>query len=138
MDNEWIRNFGFSHEEVFRNAQTQQVIRHIRTTWGDEPEFLWEKFPENAVFRRQDNAKWYAALLTVQSDKLGFPTAERMEILDIRADAETMARSLDFERYFPGYHMNKRTWLTVRLDGVVPFAEIAALIARSYELAAKK
>ncbi len=138
MDNEWIRNFGFSHEEVFRNEQTQQVIRHIRTTWGDEPEFLWEKFPENAVFRRQDNAKWYAALLTVQADRLGFPTTERMEILDIRADAETMAQSLDFERYFPGYHMNKRNWLTVRLDGVVPFAEIVPLIARSYELAAKK
>ena len=132
MDNEWIRNFGFSHEEVFRNEQTQQVIRHIRATWGNEPEFLWEKFPENAVFRRQDNAKWYAVLLTVQADKLGFPTAERMEILDIRADA------LDFERYFPGYHMNKRNWLTVRLDGVVPFAEIVPLIARSYELAAKK
>ena len=138
MDNEWIRNFGFSHEEVFRNEQTQQVIRHIRTTWGDEPEFLWEKFPENAVFRRQDYAKWYAALLTVQADRLGFPTTERMEILDIRADAETMAQSLDFERYFPGYHMNKRNWLTVRLDGVVPFAEIVPLIARCYELAAKK
>ena len=46
---------------------------------------------------------------------------ERTEILDIRADAETMARSLDFEHYFPGYHMNKRTWLTVRLDGSVTF-----------------
>lgn len=138
MDNEWLRNFGFAHEEVFRNEQTQQVIRHIRATWGDEPGFLWEKFPENAVFRRQDNAKWYAAILTVQAGKLGFPDEARMEILDIRADAETMAQSLDFEHYFPGYHMNKRTWLTVRLDGSVPFGEIAPLIARSYELAGKK
>ena len=48
------------------------------------------------------------------------------------------SRSLDFEHYFPGYHMNKRTWLTVRLDGSVPFGEIAPLIARSYELAGKK
>lgn len=138
MDNEWIRNFGFAHEEVFRNEQTQQVIRHIRATWGDEPEFLWKKFPENAVFRRQDNAKWYAVILTVQAGKLGLADEERTEILDIRADAETMARSLDFEHYFPGYHMNKRTWLTVRLDGSVPFGEIAPLIARSYELAGKK
>ena len=66
------------------------------------------------------------------------PRQGRTEILDIRADAETMARSLDFEHYFPGYHMNKRTWLTVRLDGSVPFGEIAPLIARSYELAGKK
>ena len=138
MENNWIQDFGFAHEEIFRCENTHQIIRYIRATWGDEPEFLWEKFPDNAVFRRQDNAKWYAALLTVRGDKLGFSEEERMEILDIRADAETMAQRLDFERYFPGYHMNKRNWLTVRLDGTVPFGEIAPLIARSYELAAKK
>ena len=43
-----------------------------------------------------------------------------------------------FPAVLPGYHMNKRTWLTVRLDGSVPFGEIAPLIARSYELAGKK
>nr|WP_281548610.1 MmcQ/YjbR family DNA-binding protein [Alistipes onderdonkii] len=138
MGNDWTEDFGFAREEIFRCEETLRTIRHIRAAWGDEPEFLWERFPENAVFRRHDNAKWYAAILTVQSDKLGFPEAERMEILDIRADAETMARLLDFEHYFPGYHMNKRTWLTVRLDGSVPFGEIAPLIARSYELAGKK
>ncbi len=61
-----------------------------------------------------------------------------MEVLDIRADAETQARLLDYNRYFPGYHMNKQHWLTIRLDGVVPLDEITPLIARSYELAAKK
>ena len=77
-------------------------------------------------------------ILTVQAGKLGLADEERTEILDIRADAETMARALDFEHYFPGYHMNKRTWLTVRLDGSVALGEIAPLIARSYELAGKK
>lgn len=138
MANDWKEDIGFAREEIFRSETTLRTIRHIRATWGDEPEFLWEKFPDYAVFRRRDNARWYAVILTIGADKLGFPEAERMEILDIRADAETMARLLDFEHYFPGYHMNKRTWLTVRLDGSVPFGEIAPLIARSYELAAKK
>ena len=120
MGSDWTKDFGFAREEIFRSEETLRTIRHIRASWGGEPEFLWEKFPDYAVFRRQDNAKWYAVILTV------------------RADAETMARSLDFEHYFPGYHMNKRTWLTVRLDGSVPFGEIAPLIARSYELAGKK
>lgn len=138
MGNDWTKDFGFAREEIFRSEETLRTIRHIRASWGGEPEFLWEKFPDYAVFRRQDNAKWYAVILTVQAGKLGLADEGRTEILDIRADAETMARALDFEHYFPGYHMNKRTWLTVRLDGSVPFGEIAPLIARSYELAGKK
>lgn len=34
----------------------------------------------------------------------------------------------------PGYHMNKRHWNTVLLDGSVPDAEIFSLIDHSYEL----
>lgn len=34
----------------------------------------------------------------------------------------------------PGYHMDKRHWNTVRLDGSVPTAEIARLVDHSYDL----
>jgi predicted DNA-binding protein (MmcQ/YjbR family) len=34
----------------------------------------------------------------------------------------------------PGYHLNKRHWNTVRLDGSVPDTELAAWIDDSYEL----
>ena len=100
MGSDWTKDFGFAREEIFRSEETLRTIRHIRASWGGEPEFLWEKFPDYAVFRRQDNAKWYAVILTVQAGKLGLADEERTEILDIRADAETMARSLDFEHYF--------------------------------------
>jgi predicted DNA-binding protein (MmcQ/YjbR family) len=33
----------------------------------------------------------------------------------------------------PGYHLNKRHWNTVALDGTVPDAELAAMIEHSYE-----
>lgn len=34
----------------------------------------------------------------------------------------------------PGYHMNKRHWNTVALDGTVPAEEILELVEHSYEL----
>ena len=34
----------------------------------------------------------------------------------------------------PGYHMNKRHWNTVELDGTVPDPEWRAMIEHSYEL----
>lgn len=37
----------------------------------------------------------------------------------------------------PGYHMNKRHWNTVELDGTVPEQELRQLIDLSYELVVK-
>ncbi|MBW8481090.1 MmcQ/YjbR family DNA-binding protein [Actinomadura parmotrematis] len=33
----------------------------------------------------------------------------------------------------PGYHLNKRHWVTVRYDGVLPDEEILALVEQSYD-----
>lgn len=43
-----------------------------------------------------------------------------------------------FEAVKPGYHMNKRHWNTVILDGSVPRGEIERMIDRSYALVVKK
>ncbi len=38
----------------------------------------------------------------------------------------------------PGYHLNKRHWNTVTLDGTVPEAELLRMIDDSYRLVVKK
>lgn len=38
----------------------------------------------------------------------------------------------------PGYHMNKRHWNTVVLDGQVPDDEVLAMLEQSYRLVASK
>lgn len=50
---------------VFKTEQAQMIIKYVRESYGDELEFLWKKFPDNAVWRRKDNKKWYGAILTV-------------------------------------------------------------------------
>ena len=42
-----------------------------------------------------------------------------------------------FEAVIPGYHMNKRHWNTVILDGDVPPGEIERMIDSSYALVVK-
>ena len=39
-----------------------------------------------------------------------------------------------YEQVRPGYHMNKRHWNTVELDGVIPQKEIKKMIDHSYDL----
>ncbi|ULT46126.1 MmcQ/YjbR family DNA-binding protein [Niabella defluvii] len=38
----------------------------------------------------------------------------------------------------PGYHMNKKHWNTVTVDGSVSFKQLKEWIDHSYELVAKK
>src|ERR1700724_251484 len=43
-----------------------------------------------------------------------------------------------YEQVRPGYHMNKKHWNTVEIEGGIPDAEIRKMIDHSYELVAKK
>lgn len=125
-------------EEIFKTDGAKAVIVYIKEKYGDDFEYLWEKFPDNAVVRRKDNKKWYAALLTVKSEKLGLESGEILEILDIRADSEDIRSLADNEKIYPGYHMNKKHWITVILNGTVSDCEVFELIDKSYELANKR
>ena len=122
---------------IFKSEYTQSVIRYVMDKYGDGLEFLWEKFTDNAVLRRKDNQKWYAAILTVRRNKLGFESDEKVEVIDLRYNADKIDELVDDVKFFRGYHMNKKHWITVCLDGSVGVAEIEKLIDISYELAKK-
>ena len=123
---------------VFKSEYAKALIRYVRDTYRDELEYLWKKFPNNAIWRRKDNAKWYAALLTVSKEKLGMTGTENTEIIDLRAEPETLVSLIDGQKYFPGYHMNKKHWFTICLDGSVPLDEIFRRLDTSYQIASKK
>ena len=123
---------------VFQSGYSQSVIEYARNTYGDELEFLWEKSPKNAILRRKDNRKWYAALLTISRSKLGAFPDEEIEVLDLRAAPEAIPDMVDGKRVFAGYHMNKKHWITLPLDGTLPAEEICAMLDTSYALAKGK
>ncbi len=119
--------------DVFKTKQAQKLIEYIKERYSNELEFLWEKFANNAIVRRKDNLKWYAAFLTVSKEKLGFEDKTLAEIIDLRA--ENVDKIIDNKQIFPGYHMNKKHWITIILDGSVPLETIKTKIDESYELA---
>ena len=48
-------------------------------------------------------------------------------------DEAVMLRHI-FDAVLPGYHMNKRHWNTIVLDGTIPRGEIERMIDNSYTL----
>lgn len=123
--------------DVFKSEQAKRLIQYVREKYGDELEFLWKKFSDNAIWRRKDTNKWYAVLLIVSKRKLGIDSDETVEILDLRIKQEKLDDLLDNKKYFAGYHMNKKHWYTICLDDSVSFEEICERVAISYTLALK-
>lgn len=113
------------------------VVAYVKDTYGDELEYLWEN-SQSGIWRRMDNRKWYGALLQVSARKLGIPSDEIWEIIDLRIKKGEVEALIDNEYYFPGYHMNKKSWYTMVLDGRVSLEEVCRRIDESYVLALKK
>ena len=124
--------------DVFKQDYTREILQYAREKYGDEAEYLWNDLPDAAVIRRKDNRKWYVLLMTVLPKRLGLDGNEPIEIVDLRFDVDELPLKIDGQRYFAGYHMNKRHWITILLDGSVPLAEILQYVDESYALAKRK
>lgn len=126
-------------QNVFKSSQAQALIKYVADQYGRDLEFLWVKFSDNAIWRRGDNQKWFGALLTVRKNKI-IPGDDDtpIEVLDIRCTPDMVDFIVDKKLIFPGWHMNKRNWITVVLDGRMSIKQIYALLDNSYELAGIK
>ena len=122
-------------DEIFKTDYTNEIVDYIKNKYGDELEFLWEKSPKTAVVRRKNSNKWYALILTLSKRKLNLDSDETVEIINLHNSPEEIENLIDNKRYFPAYHMNKKHWCTICLDGTVELEKIFKLIDISYELA---
>lgn len=119
---------------AFKNKQSKEIIQYIKQKYNDELEFLWEKFDDNAIWRNKQNDKWYGLLLNVSKNKLGIDSEEIAEIIDLRYQKEKINEIVDNKKIYPGYHMNKKSWITIILDESLDIKEIFKLIDNSYNL----
>jgi hypothetical protein len=70
--------------------------------------------------------------------KLGLQTDDMVDIIDLRVNPKEVDSLVDGKKYYSGYHMNKKHWVTICLDGSVPLDAVFCRIDESYVLAAEK
>lgn len=122
---------------IFESARAKQVVEHIKEHYGDELEFLWLDLPNAAVFRHKENKKWYAVLIAINARKLGLKKDENVSIINVKTKPEFIDEIVDNTRYFRAYHMNKKHWLTIKLDESVEFKAVREFVATSYQMTSK-
>ena len=126
-----IRNKCFE-ENAFISEQANRITKLIFTKYGDKPEFLWEKFQGFGVFRNPDSGKWYGLISNINANKIDKNRNEEIEILNIKADENEIPKLHKIKGFYPAYHMNKKSWITIILDNSVKDEAIIGLIEKSH------
>ncbi len=123
---------------IFKENQTKEIIEYIKNKYHDDLEYLWEKTPDAAIWRNKDNSKWYGLLMKIPENRLDTESDNLVEIIDLRYPKDNITDILKKKGIYPGYHMNKKSWITIILDNSVDTKEIYKLIDQSYEISSLK
>ena len=118
----------------FQTAQARRIADFIFAEFGGTPEFLWANLPTYAAFRRDESKKWYALIGTVPRNKVDAASrsGETVEVINVKADPNDLKEMLNLRGYYPAYHMNKKSWVSIILDDTLPDEEIRERLRDSY------
>ena len=130
-----IRKACFEVEE-FLCPQTKRIMAFVQEKYGNQLEYLWEKSPDTAVLRHEDNQKWYAILMRISWEKLDKGKEGEVEVVNLKNDQ--VAEMLTLKGIYPAFHMNKSYWISVPLDDKLSDQQILDLIKTSWGLTRKK
>ena len=125
------------------SKQLRQVVKYIRSQYSVEADYPWNSH-DDAVYRHADNKKWFALTMLVRRDRLG-PGAgdpgngDLVYVINLKIDDPVLHDMVVHEAgIIPSYHMNKRHWITVLLDGTVQQEQVEELIDISYRATASR
>ena len=76
--------------------------------------------------------------MAIKRNRLETDSEEIVEVLNLRYQKDLIDNLVDNKLVFRGYHMNKKSWISIILDGRVSLEKIFKLIDNSYELSFKK
>lgn len=118
--------------------QREQILAYVQQKYGTEPWYPWPEYPGHCPLKIPETGKWYGIVMTVTARQLGLPQPGNLDILNVKLPPDQVTELCDRKQFFPAYHMHKKYWLTVLLDGSVPLIRVEELLAASYALVAKK
>lgn len=122
--------------KCFLFDQANRLANFIIQKHGDEPAFVWDKFPGYGLFKNPQNNKWYALIANIDKGKITKGKGE-VEVLNVKLDKAKVSELLKKKGFYKAYHMNKDSWISIILDDTVPDEEIVKYIEESHSYTVK-
>ncbi len=116
----------------------EKVEAYIAEKYQLKREYVFPRYPDYYVFRHQDDEKWFVLVMDVERKKLGLTGDGEVTCMNVKADPDFAHFVAGTPGYLPGYHMNRKNWLTILLDGTVSEQEVFNCIDNSFYLTASE
>lgn len=121
-----------------QQSQRERITQYVQDRYGTEPEYLWARYPNYAVFRQPASRKWFAIIMDIPRNRLGLEGGEDVDIMDVKCGPLMVGSLLAQDGFLPAYHMSKSSWISILLDETVPDEQIYPLLELSYDNVAPK
>lgn len=108
-----------------------RVIQLAEATYGAEADRCFPKNESFAALRHPLNGKWFGLIATIPGRLIG-TDGEAVDILNVKLDPLLIDQLVKRDGFHRAWHMNKRLWITIELDGKVAFDEVECLLDMSF------
>ena len=116
--------------------QAEEIKKLIEKTYGEKPDNPFSDDFISTVFRYPATKKWYALFMRIDGKKVG-ETGEK-DVVNVKIDETKSSEIFKRNGVLPAYHMNKKKWASIILDGRLENEEIMSFIDVSRSFALKK
>lgn len=128
--------------QPFLTDQANRIAREAEKLFGDKIDFPFSTAPEYGVFRNPENRKWYGIIMNIPKSKIensgraASLSADDaiVEIINVKIDPEKSIELKKRRGFYDAYHMSKKNWITIALDGSVSDGLIVDLLKKSRAL----
>ena len=117
-----------------RKTIRAQLDAYTKERYGVEPEILPFSRENYEIYRHPSTGKWFAVFIVKDRDAFGLGGEGLAEVLSLKLKdplfADFLMQQPGFLRGYPSKSWN---WVSVVLDGTVPFENICRWLDESYE-----
>lgn len=114
-------------------ACREDIIKYVKKKYGVEEDYPFPAAPAFPVMRHADNRKLFAVIWKVRREALGLDGTGWVDIINVKLGDPYYADMVVRQKgYFRGYHVRGGNWISILLDGTVPFNAICKMIDESF------
>ncbi len=117
--------------------EKEELMLFVESLGGAVADQPFSEDFETVVLRHGYTRKWFGIWLEVPGRYLGEEEGEFCLNLKCPPDLSGILAA-NYRGILPAYHMNKRHWITVRMNADVPKEEICELVRLSYDITSGK
>ena len=128
------------YEVYFASDQANRIAGAVKERYGVLPDFPFDDGKDRTagVLRHTDSGKWFGLIMRVKKSVLtGETESARIDVMNLKAEPERIPELWKTEGVYPAYHMNRKYWISVALDGRLSDEAAMGLIEESFRLTTK-